>query len=407
MFRVVCSLVCLAIVSASQDTGCLQGFAADGPAVKHEMTEAMHSTGAMCLDGTPGAYFFLKGSGSGANKWYIHHEGGGWCESMDDCLSRSNTGLGSSKSYPTNASLGDGYFSTDATQNPLMYNWNHVLMRYCDGASFSGNNDTTASYKGKTLYWRGKRIREAIAKDLMEKRGLHEATDLVVSGCSAGGLATYLHTDQWCDFLKATNPAAKCVGLPDSGFFLDYQDPTVACSPESSVKDGLLGQTINGDYHCGLKWTYTIQNATAGINQDCVAAHKGQEWMCMFAEHSAEHIRSPVFAMQSQYDAWQTGNVQGTGGNAKTQILGNNITARIKSMLMAKNNESGAFLDSCHHHCGSWNSIRIDGDLVSVALQKWYNGIGEAGNKKLWNQNKAYPCDACCKPDVGPDAFVV
>jgi len=102
--------------------------------------------------------------------------------------------------------------------------------------------------------------------------------------------------------------------------------------------------------------------------------------------------------MQSQYDAWQTGNVQGTGGNAKTQILGNNITARIKSMLMAKNNESGAFLDSCHHHCGSWNSIRIDGDLVSVALQKWYNGIGKAGNKKLWNQNKAYPCDACCKP---------
>lgn len=30
---------------------------------------------------------------------------------------------------------------------------------------------------------------------------------------------------------------------------------------------------------------------------------------------------------------------------------------------------SGAFLDSCLHHCGSWNSIRIDGDLVSKAMQ--------------------------------------
>ena len=26
--------------------------------------------GAVCLDGTPGAYYHLKGNGSGANKWY-------------------------------------------------------------------------------------------------------------------------------------------------------------------------------------------------------------------------------------------------------------------------------------------------------------------------------------------------
>jgi hypothetical protein len=39
-------------------------------------------------------------------------------------------------------------------------------------------------------------VREAIATDLFTNRGLDKATDLVVSGCSAGGLATYLHTDQ-------------------------------------------------------------------------------------------------------------------------------------------------------------------------------------------------------------------
>jgi hypothetical protein len=26
--------------------------------------------GAVCLDGTPGAYYHLKGNGSGVNKWY-------------------------------------------------------------------------------------------------------------------------------------------------------------------------------------------------------------------------------------------------------------------------------------------------------------------------------------------------
>ena len=39
-------------------------------------------------------------------------------------------------------------------------------------------------------------MRTAIAADLLALRGLGRATDVVISGCSAGGLATYLHTDQ-------------------------------------------------------------------------------------------------------------------------------------------------------------------------------------------------------------------
>eukprot|EP00729_Bicosta_minor_P014737 gene14737-17303_t len=321
------------------------------------------TNGAVCLDGTPGAYYHLPGTGSGANKWYVHHQGGGWCESLDDCLSRSKGGLGSSKSYPPTMNLGGGYFSTDPTQNPLMYNWNKVHMNYCDGASFSGNNDTVQIYQNVSLHWRGSRIRENIVADLMGK-GLSDASDLMVSGCSAGGLATYLHTDQWCDAF----PKAKYADAP--------------CNPPST---DMLGNTVPGDYHCGLKWTYTVQNATAGINKDCVAAHEatGDVWKCMFAEHSAEHIKHPVFAMQSQYDSWQTGHVL-KNAPRDTQTLGNNITSRIQSMLMANNNESGAFLDS----------------------YKWYNSIGVRNAKKLWNQDQKYPCTACCQPHNVPPQVV-
>ena len=49
-------------------------------------------------------------------------------------------------------------------------------------------------------------------------QGLGAASDVVVSGCSAGGLATYLHVDRWA----AALPKAKVRGLPDSGFFLDF-----------------------------------------------------------------------------------------------------------------------------------------------------------------------------------------
>ena len=52
---------------------------------------------------------------------------------------------------------------------------------------------------------------------------------------------------------------------------------------------------------------------------------------------------------------------------------------------------------------GSWNSIRINGDLVSVAMAKWYDNIGKftagaPGPDRVWNQDKPYECTACCKP---------
>ena len=104
-----------------------------------------------------------------------------------------------------------------------------------------------------------------------------------------------------------------------------------------------------------MKWTYTIQNASSGVNQDCIKAHTSDntQWKCMFAEHSSEHIHTPLFAMQSQYDSWQTGHV--LFNSNPVQEMGNNITSRIQSMLMKNNNESGAFLDSCHHHCGKFS----------------------------------------------------
>lgn len=357
---------------------------------------------AVCLDGSRATFYLNRGSGSGASKWLIYHEGGGWCESMDDCLHRSTiSGLGSSEGSPDTLTFRNqffrdvsepGIFTRDPDANPTAHNWNHVYLPYCDGASFSGNLDQPVEHKGTALYFRGNVIRKAVAQELLTAYSLGSATDVIVSGRSAGGLSVYLHVDQWCDTVLASNPRVKCVGLPDSGFFLEYQDPLLNCSL-SSRRD-----TINGNYECGLHWVYETQNASAGMNQQCVAAHTatGTEWQCMFAQQSAQHIRAPVFALQSQYDGWARGNVQGGGGDSKTQQQGDELTALVQSTLMGHNNESGAFLDSCQHHCGQWNTIQIDGDLSSQALQSWYNGIGNPSRKKFWNQNKPYPCNDCC-----------
>jgi hypothetical protein len=52
--------------------------------------------GAVCLDGSPGGFYYKKGS---TDKWIVFHQGGGWCSSHTDCLKRAGTDLGSSKGW--------------------------------------------------------------------------------------------------------------------------------------------------------------------------------------------------------------------------------------------------------------------------------------------------------------------
>ncbi len=377
------------------------------------LTDQAEESGARCLDGTPGAYYFREGSGDGARKWYIHQQGGGWCESMKDCFDRSHSALGSSSSYAKLSPLSGGYFDTRPAVNPMMYNWNLVFMPYCDGGSFSGDNETVATYENTSLYFRGKRVRHAVYQALLSSRGIGSATDVVISGCSAGGLATYLHADAWCDDLaRDVDADVKCVALPDSGFFLDYEQPgrshAAGAHPRRLAATSDLGVTVPGRYHAGLRWVFETMNASSGINSDCIAAHgigDSPAYLCMFAEHSAVFTHTPIFGLQSTYDAWQTTFVLDQPGPtpsvAAVNLLGANITKRMEANLFGPHPRSGAFLDSCWHHCGQWNHIRIDGVLVSEAFAKWYAGLDQpagSGDKRLWRQGKPFKCDECCTP---------
>ncbi|XP_022856472.1 pectin acetylesterase 9-like [Olea europaea var. sylvestris] len=51
----------------------------------------------LCLDGSPPAYHFDRGSGAGINNWLDHIEGGEWCNNVTTCLERKDNRLGSSK----------------------------------------------------------------------------------------------------------------------------------------------------------------------------------------------------------------------------------------------------------------------------------------------------------------------
>ena len=87
---------------------------------------------------SPKDFLASTGYGSGSYKWIIHFQGGGWCYGEEECVERSKTALGSSKSWAKTAAFG-GLLSPDPLVNPDFYNWNVAFLNYCDGASFSGD----------------------------------------------------------------------------------------------------------------------------------------------------------------------------------------------------------------------------------------------------------------------------
>jgi len=105
------------------------------------------------------------------------------------------------------------------TDSADFYNWNKVKIRYCDGASFSGHVQDQVK-NGTGFFFRGQHIWEAVMADLLSK-GLSRAKQAFLTGCSAGGLSTYIHCDDFRALLPKT-PTVKC--LADGGFFLDVED---------------------------------------------------------------------------------------------------------------------------------------------------------------------------------------
>jgi hypothetical protein len=219
------------------------------------------SSGAVCLDGSPQRYWLqLPASGRNARKWFIHMMGGGWCESEASCAQRAfayDCFLGSSNpacfTHRSNdyvpgvafnetmdfmdipavlgARWGGGLILSDASVNEFTHDWGKVEIMYCDGGSYTGNseNPTVVSFNGTNnvpMYYRGQRNFNAVVDDLTKRWGLGAATDVILSGDSAGGLAVFHHVDH----LQMLLPKAAVVAVVDSGFFFrDEASAVVLC----------------------------------------------------------------------------------------------------------------------------------------------------------------------------------
>ncbi|KAM0884150.1 hypothetical protein ACQ4PT_031188 [Festuca glaucescens] len=390
-------LVLLLLLLAASDPlrPCCRLFGEPPEPVELTLLAGATEKGAVCLDGTPPGYHLQRGSGDGANKWLIHLEGGGWCSTVKDCSNRKMSALGSSNFMKPILFTSAGILGSDQQLNPDFYNWNKVYVRYCDGASFSGDTEGRAQ-DGSILHFRGLHIYEAIIDELMRK-GLANATQALLTGCSAGGLATILH----CDDFSARFPrgvSVKC--LADAGFFLDVKDISGERS-FWSVYDGVVH----------------LQNVREVLPKECLANKEPTE--CFFPAELIKSIRTPMFILNSGYDSWQIRNVLVPVSSSRDkswlsckdnirncnstqiEVLDGFRNSMVNNLKVVEDKEDwGMFIDSCFTHCQtlygiSWNSPispRLGNKTIAEAVGDWHS----RRRQEVKQIDCKYPCNPTC-----------
>uniref|UniRef100_A0A7N0U6U2 Pectin acetylesterase n=1 Tax=Kalanchoe fedtschenkoi TaxID=63787 RepID=A0A7N0U6U2_KALFE len=355
--------------------------------VKLTLIRGADAKGAVCLDGTLPGYHFSPGFGTGANSWLIQFEGGGWCYNVRSCVYRKKSRRGSSN-YMEKELPFQGILSNDPQRNPDFFNWNRVKLRYCDGASFTGDSSDPAHQ----LEFRGQRIWSVAMEELMSK-GMSKASQALLSGCSAGGLASILHCDEF-KALFTQGTKVKC--LSDAGLFLDAID-------------------ASGRRSLRKMYSSVVKVQALGANLPATCTSRLDPVSCFFPQNVIADIRTPTFLLNTAYDSWQVQNSlapssadpQGAWKKCKANLARcsqeqiqffQNFRGRMLEAVKGfwEKAQNGLFINSCFAHCqtDTWfadDSPRIGNKAIAVAVGDWY--FDRMDTKII---DCAYPCDKTC-----------
>jgi len=102
--------------------------------------------------------------------------------------------------------------------------------------------------------------------------GMNNASEVVLTGISAGGLATL----NWANYLKTLLPNTTALyAVPDSGFFVDY--------PLEVTNDYRYRQWF-------INFMQLSNVEVPPIVTQCVSDYPQDNWKCMFAQYLVNYI---------------------------------------------------------------------------------------------------------------------
>uniref|UniRef100_A0A3Q3WLF7 Notum, palmitoleoyl-protein carboxylesterase n=1 Tax=Mola mola TaxID=94237 RepID=A0A3Q3WLF7_MOLML len=357
----------------------------------------LKNTQVTCNDGT--AAFYLK-EFRGSRRWLLFLEG--WCcYSKETCDSRyQNTPrLMSSSGWAQTKRT--GILSSQAEENPHWYNANIRFIPYCSSDVWSGTGpaptlpsrprqdkekeretNTTAAYT-----FMGSLIIREVIKDLIPK-GIKQAKVVMLSG-TAGGTGVLLNIERVASQLEELGAEAQVRGLVDSGWFLESKQQrspncpkTISCSPEDSIKLGLL-------------WNGVVPNRCRQLYK------RGEEWQCFFG-----HKLYPVFVVQWLFDEEQLrveniymgGQSLSEGQWQYIQNLGRELKTSLRHVAV--------FAPSCLSHTAitkKWMSFQVRGTSLPRALQCWDRSLEANRNNKTPAKGCPFHLvDTCQWPQCNP-----
>lgn len=92
--------------------------------------------------------------------------------------------------------------SGEQAQNQNFHDWNKIFIPYCDGLTHTGYSEEPFEFNGKKLYFRGHNNTVAYFDHILNELNMNNASKVVLSGDSAGGIATVKWTDYLASKLK-------------------------------------------------------------------------------------------------------------------------------------------------------------------------------------------------------------
>jgi len=271
---------------------------------------------------------------------------------------------------------------------------------YCDGSGHQGHVSEPIVHQGKPLYFRGHKNTLAALDLIFRKFNPIDIKTIAITGCSAGGLATFYWSQYIADKVKIINPRIQVFGFPDSGFFVDY----------TNLK------TNDKDYSLKQKILYEVVNQEIRPeNKECLNDNPNNEYKCLLAENISKYIKIPFMILQPGYDMWQLENILGISCSNSYSLktcdeslkliahsYKNYHNGLIKN-LASKQNLS-AWSISCLTHCfgeiiesKNWEIPENSGNTINKVVRDF---LESQGMQNLLIDNDDWPLNMKCSNNL-------
>ena len=321
-----------------------------------KLLQDVQKSGARCMDGTPAGYYFSGNTSS--HQWIIDLEGGGECASKEACSPKVLTALGSSKYFKKE--IGFGFIA----RGPRFQTFNRVFVPYCSQDLWTGQR-RTATNETFSFFFSGHLILDAILTDLERVGGLNEASDIILTGESAGGIGVWPNLD----WLAARYSNAVATDAPIAGFYF-WADPYTGPGHTSSALVDFRETA----------WPSHVALWQSFVDADCAAAI--EPWRCVLANNTYPFITSPHFIIEAQSDKVVLGahdwvpTSQAPHWSAPVVAYlkewAHNMSIAL-SPAMAASSPNGVFSPACFIHTGFTQERPIIRGMTYIeAFSAWY-----------------------------------